>query len=174
MVDSDNLILMTNDRINRSLKRMGHEIIERNKSDYPIALFGINQRGLAVAKELGRVLSDIINHEVKVVPLNLEADSPAEEKWRERTYEKQHFIVLVDDVIFSGRTMFRALTATVNQLEPAEIYTAVLIDRGHRKYPVKAEFYGMKLPTKLDEHVAVMVKKGKVQEVQLTYEGDVS
>ncbi|SHF02045.1 pyrimidine operon attenuation protein / uracil phosphoribosyltransferase [Fodinibius roseus] len=174
MSTSDNLILMTNDRITRSLKRMAHEINERNKSDHPFLLFGINQRGLAVAKELGRVLSDIMNDEVKVVPLNLEAEVSVEEQGRERIYEKQHFIVLVDDVIFSGRTMFHALTTTVNRLEPSEIHTAVLIDRGHRKYPVKAEFYGMKLPTKLDEHVAVVVEDGKVQEVQLTYERDVS
>lgn len=174
MGNSDNLILMANDRVSRSLKRMGHEINERNKFDYPIALYGINQRGLAVATELGRVLSDIMNEEVNVVPLNLEADGPVRERWRGHTYEKQHFIVLVDDVIFSGRTMFQALTTTVNQLEPSEIHTAVLIDRGHRKYPVKAEFYGMKLPTKLDEHVAVMVEDGKVREVQLTYERDVS
>lgn len=174
MGSSDNLILMTNDRISRSLKRMAHEINERNRSDYPFVLFGINQRGLAVAKELGRVLSDIMNEEVKVIPLNLEPDGSAEERRREHTYEKQHFIVLVDDVIFSGRTMFHALTTTVNQLEPSEIHTAVLIDRGHRKYPVKAEFCGMKLPTKLDEHVAVMVEDDKVREVQLTYERDVS
>lgn len=174
MGSSDNLILMTNDRIGRSLKRMAHEINERNRTDYPVVLFGINYRGLAVAKDLGGILSDIMDDEVKVVPLDLENDRPDEERWGRHTYEKQHFIVLVDDVIFSGRTMFRALTTTVEQLAPAEIHTAVLIDRGHRKYPVKAEFCGMKLPTKLDEHVAVRVEDGKLQEVQLTYERYVS
>lgn len=174
MKSPHNLTLMTKDRISRSLKRMAHEINERNKEDYPIVLFGINERGLAVAKDLGRDLSEIMDDEVELVPLDLEADMPPEEPWNERTYEKQHFIVLVDDVIFSGRTMFRALTTTVKQFNPAEIYTAVLIDRGHRKYPVKAEFCGMKLPTKLNEHVAVMVEDGKVQEVQLTHEQHVS
>lgn len=170
MAVSENLTLMTSDRINRSLKRMAHEIIERNKSDYPIVLFGINQRGLAVAEELGKDLSKIMNDDVQVEPLNLETNTRSAQPWNKDTYDKQNFIVLVDDVIFSGRTMFRALTDTVDQLKPGEIYTAVLIDRGHRKYPVKAEFYGMKLLTKLDEHVDVLVDDGIVLEVQLTHQ----
>ena len=174
MKSPPNLTLMTKDRISRSSKRMAHEINERNKEDYPIVLFGINQRGLAVAKDLGGDLSEIMDNRVEVIQLNLEDDVPPEEQWSGRAYEKQHFIVLVDDVIFSGRTMFRALTTIVQQLKPAEIYTAALIDRGHRKYPIQAEFCGMELPTKLNEHVAVMVEAGRVQEVQLTHEQYVS
>lgn len=169
MARPDNLTLMTKARMSRSLKRMAHEINERNRSDYPIVLFGINQRGLAVAKELGEVLSDISDDSVEVEQLDLETDEQPAEHWNRAAYEEQHFIVLVDDVIFSGRTMFRALTTTVKQLKPAEIYTAALIDRGHRKYPVRAEFYGIKLPTKLDEHVALRIADGELQEVQLTY-----
>lgn len=167
MAGSGSLTLMTTDRISRSLKRMAHEINERNKSDFPIVLFGINQRGLAVAEDLGEILSEILNDEVLVEQLNLETEGGPGQQWNGDTYEKQNFIVLVDDVIFSGRTMFRALTNTVKQLKPVEIYTAVLIDRGHRKYPVKAEFYGMKLPTKLDEHVDVLVDNGDIREVRL-------
>jgi len=170
MTNLDTLILMTSDRISRSLKRMAHEINERNRSDFPIVLFGINRRGLALAEELGTILSTILDGPVNIEQLNLEEKSQPDLRLENDVYETPSFIVLVDDVIFSGRTMFRALTATAGQLKPAEIYTAVLVDRGHRKYPVRAEFYGLKLPTKLDEHVDVVVEGGNVKNVRLTHQ----
>ncbi|SMO66461.1 phosphoribosyltransferase family protein [Fodinibius sediminis] len=170
MKNPDNILLMSTDRIARSLQRMAHEINEKNKSDWPIVLLGINQRGLAVARDLAHFLTPILDSPVKVESLTLGEEGASRKKWDKSAYEKQSFIVIVDDVIFSGQTMFRALTTVVEELEPGEVYTAVLVDRGHRKYPVKAEFCGMVLPTKLDEHVAVEVKDGKVHEVRLTHE----
>lgn len=166
----ETLTLMTTDRIGRSLMRMAHEVNEQNRSDYPIVLFGINQRGFVVAEALGEALADITEVEISVEQLDLETDDGSDRPWKQGKYEKPHFIVLVDDVIFSGQTMFQALTITVGRLKPAEIYTAALIDRGHRKYPVKAEFYGLKMPTKLDEHVAVEVESGKLLEVRLIHQ----
>ncbi len=167
MPTSDSLTLLTPDRIQRSMKRMSHQINEANKTDRPILLLGVNQRGLAVAKLLAKHLNEVIVQEISIEPLRLDKSMPTDQEWRQKEYNGDLFVIIVDDVIFSGQTMFSALTTVVKELELQEIHSAVLVDRGHRKFPVKAEFCGMELPTKLNEHVKVVVKDGKVREVQL-------
>ena len=167
MSSKSGLVLMNRERILRSLKRMAHEIAEQNVDDAPIDLFGIDERGYAVAKALENVLNPIVSDEVRLFQLKLkEKGSPP--ALEDIDLQTNHYFVIVDDVIFSGRTMFEALTTISNSKEPSEIHTAVLIDRGHRKFPIKAEFCGMELPTKLDEHVLVVVKKEHLQTVELT------
>ncbi len=169
MPTSDTLTLMTSDRIQRSMKRMSHQINEANKTDRSILLLGVNQRGLAVAKLLGKHLKEIIGQEISIEPLRLDKSIPSNQEWMQRKYNGDLFVIIVDDVIFSGQTMFSALTTVVKELELQEIHSAVLVDRGHRKFPIKAEFCGMELPTKLNEHVKVIVKDGKAREVQLNH-----
>lgn len=169
MPTSDTLTLMTSDRIQRSMKRMSHQINEANKTDRPILLLGINQRGLAVGKLLGKHLNEVIQQKVFIEPLRLDKIIPEDQEWIKKEYDGDLFVIIVDDVIFSGQTMFSALTTVVKELELQEIHSAVLVDRGHRKFPVKAEFCGMELPTKLNEHVKVIVKDGKAREVQLNH-----
>jgi pyrimidine operon attenuation protein/uracil phosphoribosyltransferase len=169
MSTSDTLTLMTSDRIRRSLKRMSHQINEANKTDRPLLLLGVNHRGLAVAKLLAEHLNEIIEQEISVENLRLDKNIPENQEWKQKKYKRDLFIIIVDDVIFSGQTMFTALTTVVKELDPQEIHSAVLVDRGHRKFPVKAEFYGMDLPTKLNEHVKVIVKDGEVRGVQLDH-----
>lgn len=157
---------MNRERISRSLNRMAHEIAEHNVEDYPIDLFGINERGYAVAGVLANLLNPIFKDNVRLFQLPLKEQdfyNVLEDIERQNNY----YPVLVDDVIFSGQTMFQALKVVSNYLEPSEIHTAVLVDRGHRKYPIKAEFYGMELPTKLDEHVSVVVQDKQLQNVKL-------
>lgn len=167
MPTSDTLTLMNSDRIQRSMKRMSHQINEANKTDRPIFLLGVNRRGLAVAKLLGKHLNKVIEQKISLKSLRLDKSMPADQEWRQREYNGDLFVIIVDDVIFSGQTMFTALTTVVKELDLQEIHSAVLVDRGHRKLPVKAEFCGMELPTKLNEHVKVIVKDGKVREVLL-------
>lgn len=169
MVKEDTLTLMTAERAQRSLERMAHEINEQNRSNYPLLLLGINQRGLVIAGQLAKMLSEIIDKDVQTRQVVVKENQKKAEPWKPEE-EKTQFIVIVDDVIFSGQTMFQALKGIDDFLNPDEIHTAVLIDRGHRKYPIKAEFYGMELPTKLDEHVTVRTGGQRVQEVQLIHE----
>lgn len=164
-----NLVLMDAGRISRSLKRIAHEIAERNKDDRAIILFGIDERGFAIAGVLRDLLAPMFDNKVQVLQLPLKNGRP------ELTFEqlqskevRDQFLIAVDDVIFSGQTMFTALKKISETLNPSGIHTAVLIDRGHRKFPVKAEFCGIELPTKLNEHVSVIVKDGDIQEVILT------
>lgn len=164
----DSLVLMDAQRIHRSAKRMGYEIIEQNNSNYPILLFGIDHRGYAVAQLLEQVLTKIFEGTVRSIqyPLENETNQDALNNLGAEEVENS-FPIVVDDVIFSGETMFRALKNISDKLKPEEIHTAVLVDRGHRRFPIQAEFYGMKLPTKLNEHVSVIVEKMQIKEVNL-------
>lgn len=165
---NDSLILMDTQRIGRSAKRMGYEIVEQNKANYPIFLFGIDQRGYAVAQLLEQVLTTIFDGTVRSFQLSLKNGKTQNVIHNIETEEVQgSFPIVVDDVIFSGKTMFRALTAMADILRPEEIHSAVMVDRGHRKFPIQAEFYGMKLPTKSNEHVSVIVEDSQLKEVVL-------
>lgn len=171
MASNSDLVLMDKGRINRSLNRMAHEIAERNSEDRSIILFGIDKRGYAVAQELADIMSPIFESPIQVLQLSLKKDNGSQVfKQLQADKVKGQFIIAVDDVIFSGQTMFTALKTISDGIEPSEIYTAVLIDRGHRKFPIKAEFCGMELPTKLNEHVSVIVEDNSVSNVVLASE----
>lgn len=159
------IVLMDQERVGRSLKRMAHEIAEKNKNDIPVVLFGIDERGYAIANKLANILSPLFQENARAIPLKKQDVKPF--KNLEPETIKESFLIVVDDVIFSGLTMFTALKKITNYTDPSEIHTAVLIDRGHRKFPIKAEFCGMNLPTKQNEHVRVNVKDQEVGKVIL-------
>lgn len=168
MDPSTNIVLMDNERVARSLKRMAHEIAEQNKENIPVLLFGINERGYAIANELADILVPIFQENVQTFQLLLKKDNGGQPfKKIEPETVKESFLIVVDDVIFSGLTMFTALKKITDHVDPSEIHTAVLIDRGHRKFPIKAEFCGMNLPTKRNEHVKVIADAQIVEEVIL-------
>lgn len=169
-MSADNkLVLMDADRVRRSVKRMAHEIAERNISDRPILLFGIDTRGFAVSKNLAEILDPMFKQKVQAIQLPLKnGETKNAFSDMKRGESRDEFLIAVDDVIFSGRTMFKALKTISENLNPTELHTAVMVDRGHRKYPVKAEFYGMELPTKLNEHVSVIVNDMEIQQVVLS------
>lgn len=163
MNSEHSVVLMNGDRVQRSLKRIAFQISEANRDALPVMLIGINHRGHVVARKLGEYLAPLYDNKVMVRQLDLEegrlsGDHP----------EEDHFIVLADDVIFSGHTMFQALSFLAGSLQPEEVHTVTLIDRGHRKMPVEAQFSGMTIPTKLDEHVRVNVEEGAIRNVELT------
>lgn len=169
MSSRSELVLMDRNRILRSLNRMAHEIIEQNVTNVPIDLFGIDERGYIVADTLADILTPIFNNDVRNFRLpvkNENAENPFNNI--EGRQSQKHFLLIVDDVIFSGRTMFEAIKTISDHLNPEEIHTAVLIDRGHRHFPIKAEFFGMDLPTKPDEHVSAVVEDQKLDRVLLT------
>src|SRR5699024_3776862 len=167
---SDYVILMTAERIRRTVQRIAHEVSELNAADHPVILFGINQRGFALATMLKELLSGLLDTSVTADQLAVDGGASIGDSYKSvADGVNSPFIIVVDDVIFSGQTMFKALQTVISALEPIEVYTAVLIDRGHRKIPVRAEFCGMRLPTKLDEHVSVITEDNKIKEVVLTH-----
>lgn len=168
MGTSIDLVLMDTERIRRSLKRMAHEIAEHNTENNPVLLFGIDIRGYAIAQDLTDMLKPIFEKKVHSIQLPVDKDN-CERAFDQLDPEsvKKSFLIAVDDVIFSGHTMFTALKKITNYVEPSEIHTAVLIDRGHRKFPIKAEFCGMSLPTKINEHVSVVIEDMNAEKVIL-------
>lgn len=166
---SESVVMMNRRRIERALKRMALEVVEQAGDEDQILLLGIKERGMAVANQLGRYLSETSGFVVDVDPIDVEADNGFD-------YNRQEapgLVLLVDDVIFSGRTFFRALRQISEAWEqlPEQLFGAVLIDRGHRKMPVEARFVGMHLSTKLKEHVEVAVKEGEADQVVLYRNG---
>ena len=163
---NDDLMLMNAGRVERSLRRIAHQIVEINKEDKPVILLGINERGFLIANKLAGYLTGISSAGAKSLQLKTEDDSK-EVSGLGKAITKNILLLLVDDVIFSGTTMFKALKLLAEYTDLEEVHTAVLVDRGHRKFPVDAQFVGLELPTKLNEHVSLIVEGDVVQGVRL-------
>lgn len=155
--------LMDRARIERTLKRLAIQILEKSSITEKLVIIGLNERGLATANEIAADISEIIGEDVKVNNYNIADNNPGASL--PDCNDKQ--VILVDDVIFSGKTMFEALSAVASIYDPKSISIAVLIDRGHRKYPLSAELTGMTVPTKQGEHIEVMLKDSNLKEAVL-------
>lgn len=150
-------------RIERTIKRIAYQIAEKVKGK-KICLVGLNERGYAVASEINQILSE--THQSKLASLYIENAESDAEKIKSQVDFRDTILFLVDDVIFTGKTMFSALQHLLDQPD-YPVYITVLIDRGNRHLPVKAEFTGMEIPTKPNEHVEMTLENGVAEEVFL-------
>lgn len=141
------------ERIRRSIIRIAHQIYEVCHGSRDIVLIGINKRGYITACKLADELKNIIKSEVPVI--NILADQPELIDKSEINLQDK-YVVVVDDVIFSGHTVHQTIQKISHFGEPKRLMLAVLVDRGHRRYPIEAQFVGLKSPTKLNEHVSVI------------------
>ncbi len=152
--------------LDRSLTRLAHEILERNKGVERLALVGIRTRGLPLAQRIAQKIREIEGREVPVGVLDVSLYRD-DYKYKQPTVRvtdipfsiDQMNIVLVDDVLYTGRTVRSALNALMDYGRPARIQLAVLVDRGHRELPIKADFVGKNIPTSIGEEVRVRVKE---------------
>jgi pyrimidine operon attenuation protein / uracil phosphoribosyltransferase len=151
--------------IQRALTRIAHEIAERNENSVEVALTGIPQGGVVLAERLGKILAEIWKHAVPVGSLDV---SMHRDDLDQRAAPKVHptvmpfdvngkTVVLVDDVLFSGRTVRAAMDALNDFGRPKKIQLAVLVDRGHRELPIKADFVGKNVPTAANEKIRVSI-----------------
>lgn len=152
----------------RALMRMTYEIIERNKGTKNLVLVGIKTRGLYLAQRIAANLKRLENVTIPVGALDISRyrdDLPENEKKKMIHNQQLDFsitdknVVLVDDVLFTGRTIRAALDALMDQGRPAKINLAVLVDRGHRELPIRPDFIGKNIPTALDEKVQVSMSE---------------
>lgn len=150
--------------INRVLKRIAHQIIEKNRGTNDLCLIGIKSRGVPLAQRLANNIYEIDGKKVDVGELDITHYRDDREKESDTTVLtdtkvdfciKGKTVVLVDDVIYTGRTARAALDAVLDLGRPSKIQLCVLIDRGHSELPIKANFVGKNIPTALDEVVAV-------------------
>lgn len=151
-------------RMQRTLVRVAHEIIERNKGAEDLVLIGIRRRGVPLAKRLSRLIAEIEGKEVPVgtLDITLYRDDLTTLTYQPQVQETEipfpvegKKVILVDDVLFTGRTIRAALDAVMDLGRPRLIQLAVLVDRGHRELPVRADYVGKNVPTSRKEVVAV-------------------
>lgn len=150
----------------RSLVRIAHEIVERNDGVSDLVLVGIADRGDHLATRLAAELKTISGSDVPVGSLDItfyrddigrRAEAPEVHETRIPFDVTDRTVVLVDDVLFSGRTVRAAMDALVDFGRPSRVELAVLVDRGHRELPIRADFVGKNLPTNRDQSVRVLV-----------------
>ncbi|MEI6668312.1 MAG: bifunctional pyr operon transcriptional regulator/uracil phosphoribosyltransferase PyrR [Acidobacteriota bacterium] len=159
-------IVMDRDRVSRTLTRIAHEIVERNRGVDQLALVGVRTRGVPIANRLAALLLTITGHQVPTGALDItlyrddlmkHAVGPQPIVRRTEipfSIDDRH-IILVDDVLYTGRTIRAALNALNDFGRPRTIQLVVLVDRGHRELPIKADYVGKNLPTALGETVQV-------------------
>lgn len=145
----------------RSLTRIAHEIIEHNKGVENIILVGIITRGLPLAKRLAAIIEDVEGTHIPVYPLDIsQFRDDLENRHPMPTLDlpvKDKKVILVDDVLFKGRTVRAAMDAIMYSGRAREIQLAVLVDRGHRELPIRADYIGKNIPSSLQETVKVYV-----------------
>ncbi len=160
--------ILDKEAIRRALMRVAHEIIEKNKGIESLCIIGIRNRGAILASRLNECIKEV---EGKTVPLGalditLYRDDlsliSAKPVLRETQIDfdiTDKNVILVDDVLFTGRTIRAALDALIDFGRPANIQLAVLIDRGHRELPIRADYVGKNIPTSQDQDVQVKLKE---------------
>lgn len=163
-LDMKSKIVMSEPEINRALVRIAHEILERNRGAENLVFVGIITRGLSVAERISRLINEFegIGPSVDPLDIGLYRDDlssrdllPALHRTSLPRDINGKGVVLVDDVLFTGRTVRAALDALVDIGRPQYVQLAVLVDRGHRQLPIRADYVGKNIPTSLDEEVEV-------------------
>ena len=156
--------IMDGDDIRRALVRIGHEIVEKHGGTDGLALIGIQRRGVPLAKRIADAIAQAEGVKVPVGALDITfyrddlsmvATQPVV-KGTELPFDVNHYtVVLVDDVLYTGRTVRAAMDALVDFGRPLAIRLAVLVDRGHREFPIRADHVGKNVPTSKEEIIQV-------------------
>ena len=163
-------VVLDASRISRSLARIAHEILERNRSLDELALVGIRTRGVPLARRIARIIHDINGHEVPTGALDITlyrddlmrhavGPQPLVRKTEIPFSIDEKRLLLVDDVLYTGRTIRAALDALIDFGRPRSIQLIVLVDRGHRELPIKADYVGKNLPTSTRQSVQVRLQE---------------
>lgn len=143
-------------QVSKTLKRISHEIIERHASLEHVVLMGIKTKGTPIAKMIGEYIFDFTGKAIPIYEIDITAYRDDDKKQAsEKLYaeaEKKE-VILVDDVLFTGRSARAALDAVLDIGRASRIELAVLVDRGHRELPIRADYVGKNLPTALDEQI---------------------
>ena len=148
----------------RALTRITYEIIEKNKGVTNLAIVGIKTRGVFIGQRIADRLQQLEGATIPVIPLDIThyRDDDAEHAGEKTSFNvdiDNKRIILVDDVLFTGRTIRAALDAIMDNGRPAAVNLAVLVDRGHRELPIRADFVGKNIPTATSEKIRVNMKE---------------
>lgn len=157
-------VLLDQAAIVRGIRRISHEILERNKGLDNAIIIGIERRGLPLAKRLQAEIQAIEGVAIECQPMNVafyrdDRDLRVKEGYQFEIDTTEKLIILVDDVLYTGRTIRSALNALMDAGRPRAIQLAVLVDRGHRELPIRADYVGKNLPTSHMEQVKVHLQE---------------
>lgn len=163
---NEKAIVLDEQAIRRALTRIAHEIIEKNKGIEDCLLIGIRTRGIFLANRLAERITQIEGKEIQVgeLDITLYRDDLTKKTGDGEPLVKgsdipvdinEKKVVVVDDVLFTGRTIRAAMDALIDRGRPSQIQLAVLVDRGHRELPIRADYVGKNVPTSLTEKIAV-------------------
>jgi pyrimidine operon attenuation protein/uracil phosphoribosyltransferase len=159
-------VILTQDVIEKKIKRIAYEIYEHNSDEQELILAGIWDRGMILAEKIAGILQEISPLRIRLLRLDLDKQRPEGVKLSEEIDFGGKVIVLVDDVANSGRTMLYALKPFL-QFLPKKIQTAVLVDRKHKSFPLSVDFVGYSLATTLQDMVMVDVEENEIRSAYL-------
>ena len=171
MADDSSISIMPSDQIQRAIRRMAMQMVEDLHEDINLLLIGINKRGYFTAQLLEQALKVSGLSQASTINLDVHTKTLQGDNNNEQLTKARH-IVLVDDVLFSGSTMIQAFRFVLDVVQPDSMKIAVLVDRGHRKFPIQPDYVGIVSPTKLREHVSVQfTASGAPDSVRLLLSG---
>lgn len=162
--------VLDKDNIGRAIKRIAHEILEKNKDKSALAIIGIKYRGAFLADRLAAEIENIASVKLPIGALDITlyrddltevSEQPVVHSTEVNFNIDGKIIVLVDDVLFTGRTVRCALDELIDFGRPQKIQLAVLIDRGHREFPIRPDYIGKNVPTSLEETVEVKLAESE-------------
>lgn len=154
-------MILDDQAIRRALTRIAHEIVENNKGVENLVLVGIRTRGIYLARRIAEKINEIEQTSLPVVDLDVtpyrddRAREAGKENFNEHVTIQDKVIILVDDVLFTGRTVRAAMDALIDWGRPKMIQLAVLVDRGHRELPIRPDYIGKNVPSSRDEQIDV-------------------
>lgn len=160
-------IILDEKGIKRTLTRISHEIIEKNKGVEDIVLVGIKRRGYPIAKRIAEIIEQIEGRKVEVESVDITLYRDDLSKLDEQPIVtdmdlisvEEKKLILVDDVIYTGRTVRAAIDAVIHAGRPKMVQLAVLVDRGHRELPIRPDYIGKNIPTSRNELVSVEISE---------------
>ncbi len=161
-------LIMDAKTIERALIRIAHEIVEKNRGAENMAVIGIQNRGAFLAERVAKLIEKIEGVEIPVGLMDItlyrddmktKLEQPVVQKTEVMFDVKERVIILVDDVLYTGRTVRAALDQIIDFGRPKHIQLAVLVDRGHRELPIRADYVGKNIPTATDDRVKVKIKE---------------
>ena len=168
-MSKENTLILTSLQVEQKLQRIARELLENNYNEEEIILIGIKNRGLKIASKLFSILKSISEKEIKLLHIEVHKENPLDypiilSKSIEEISQKS--VILIDDVLNSGKTLIYAAGYLINS-DLKQLNTVVLVDRKHRRFPIRADFVGLTLSTTFKEHIWVKEIKENVFEVYL-------